>query len=63
MPVIRLKVALFVSERINGPEQSLSVVCPIAGVGKAFPAPAAVSRCARLQTASKAGYILRGCLH
>lgn len=51
--MIRLKVALFMSEKINGPEQSFLVVCPIAGVGKALSAPAAVSSCARLQAASR----------
>lgn len=61
--MIRLKVALFISERTNGPEQSPSVICTIAGDGKAFLAPAAVSSCAGLRAASKTGYILRGCLH
>lgn len=61
--MIRLKVALFMSERINGPEQPLSLVCSIAGAGRAPPAPAAVSSCAGLQTTSKAGDTLRGCLH
>ena len=62
--MIRSKVALFMSERINGPEQSMmSAICPIAGGGKALPAPAAVFSRARLQAASKASYILSGCLH
>lgn len=46
MPVIRLKVVLFRSEEVNGPEQSLSVLCPMVAGGKGLSAPAAVGMCA-----------------
>jgi len=59
MPVIRLKVVLFRSEEVNGPEQSLSVLCPMVAGGKGLSAPAAVGICV-LQAPSETGYIAQG---
>lgn len=58
--MIRLKVVLFRSEEVNGPEQSLSVLCPLVAGGKGLSAPTVVCSCAALQAPSEIGYAAQG---